>query len=269
MGLFTFLPIHAAGVYDTNSSECVADFAVSSYAINLSLLLAPVASPHDSFEVMVAAQPKTPDCPPLPGALLELRKIEAHVPNESLTRFGDPQAPASVGIVLSRLPVASIVHLACHNRQGVQKPFDNALVLGDGGLHVRQIMGQRVSAASLAFLSASESAVGNDQFPDEAMHLAASFLFAGFQGVVATMWLVQLLTWHMQCLILVNSRLIDDLNAAKVTDMFYGYLLKNAHTPGSFPDATQAAQALHLTVIKLRAANCPLRHLVSYVHIGL
>ena len=42
--------------------------------------------------------------------------------------------------------------------------------------------------ASLAFLSACETAMGAEDLPDEAMHLAASLLFAGFGGVVATMW---------------------------------------------------------------------------------
>jgi CHAT domain-containing protein len=41
---------------------------------------------------------------------------------------------------------------------------------------------------SLAFLSACETAKGDKTIPDEAMHLAATLLFAGFRGVVATMW---------------------------------------------------------------------------------
>ena len=42
--------------------------------------------------------------------------------------------------------------------------------------------------ASLAFLSASETAMGDGNLPDEVIHLGATFLFAGFRGVVATMW---------------------------------------------------------------------------------
>ena len=44
---------------------------------------------------------------------------------------------------------------------------------------------------SLAFLSACETAKGDSKTPDEAIHLAATLLFqlfAGFRGVVATMW---------------------------------------------------------------------------------
>jgi hypothetical protein len=30
--------------------------------------------------------------------------------------------------------------------------------------------------------------MGDENIPDEALHLAATLLFAGFQSVVATMW---------------------------------------------------------------------------------
>jgi CHAT domain-containing protein len=44
------------------------------------------------------------------------------------------------------------------------------------------------NSMKLAFLSACETAKGDATTPDEAMHLAASLLFAEFGGVVATMW---------------------------------------------------------------------------------
>jgi CHAT domain-containing protein len=69
-------------------------------------------------------------------------------------------------------------------------------MLSDGRLKVSQIMRKQDNASmdvnkksmSLAFLSACETAKGDDSTPDEAMHLAATLLFAGFRGVVATMW---------------------------------------------------------------------------------
>jgi CHAT domain-containing protein len=50
---------------------------------------------------------------------------------------------------------------------------------------------------SLAFLSACETAKGDEGTPDEAMHLAAAVLFAGFRGVVATMWFVLYLFFNL------------------------------------------------------------------------
>jgi CHAT domain-containing protein len=42
----------------------------------------------------------------------------------------------------------------------------------------------------LAFLSACETARGDEKIPDEALHLAATPLSAGYRSVVATMWYV-------------------------------------------------------------------------------
>jgi CHAT domain-containing protein len=42
--------------------------------------------------------------------------------------------------------------------------------------------------AFFAFLSACETAKGDHDYADEAVHLAASMLFAGFKSVIATMW---------------------------------------------------------------------------------
>jgi CHAT domain-containing protein len=68
-------------------------------------------------------------------------------------------------------------------------PLESGLILHDGHrLTVNEIMKQPTPSASLAFLSACETAVGTENLPDEAMHLAASLQFAGFRSVVATMW---------------------------------------------------------------------------------
>jgi len=47
---------------------------------------------------------------------------------------------------------------------------------------------QDMPNASLAFLSACQTAMGDENLPDKAFHLAAALLFAGFRGTVATMW---------------------------------------------------------------------------------
>jgi CHAT domain-containing protein len=90
------------------------------------------------------------------------------------------------------------MHFACHGVQDLKHPLDSGLLLTDGRLKVSEIMrrpeGKHPSdvkkSMSLAFLSACETAKGDNKMPDEAMHLAATLLFAGFRGVVATMWRV-------------------------------------------------------------------------------
>jgi CHAT domain-containing protein len=42
--------------------------------------------------------------------------------------------------------------------------------------------------ASLAFLNTCQTAKGDGKSPDEVMHIAASLVFAGFHGVVGTIW---------------------------------------------------------------------------------
>jgi CHAT domain-containing protein len=124
----------------------------------------------------------------LPSTKVELRKIEDHVPSKSLVRLGVSGAPALIEQVLKELAVTSIVHFACHGEQHPENPLDSAFLLEDGPLKVSRIMEQSTVNASFAFLSACQTAMGDENLPDEAMHLAATLLFAGFRGVVATMW---------------------------------------------------------------------------------
>jgi len=168
----------------------VSDYVVSSYVPTIgSLLRVPTPTAHPTcptkpFEMMVVIQPKT-----LPYANQELQAIAGHVPNECLVKLGVPGAPATVNEVISHLPAASIVHFACHGEQNNKKnPLESALILEDGRLKISRIMQESTPNASLAFLCACETAKGDEGVPDEAMHLGATLLFAGFRGVIATMW---------------------------------------------------------------------------------
>ncbi|KAJ7256330.1 hypothetical protein C8J57DRAFT_1650781 [Mycena rebaudengoi] len=92
------------------------------------------------------------------------------------------------------------------------------------------------NSMKLAFLSACETGKGDAKTPDEAMHLAASLLFAGFGGVIATMWTM------------------NDDDGPKIADMFYEYLFKDCSSDSvspRMPDLSKAAKALHLAVIAL------------------
>jgi CHAT domain-containing protein len=134
--------------------------------------------------MMVVIQPETPGQKSLPGTIEELQKIKARVPNENLVKL----TPGSVNEVILHLSTASIAHFACHGQQNTQNPLESALFLQDGHLKVSQIMQQSMPNASLAFLSACETAMGDENLPDEVIHIGSTLLFAGFRGVVATMW---------------------------------------------------------------------------------
>jgi CHAT domain-containing protein len=170
--------------FEGGKEESISEYAVSSYTPTISALLGSSPLPINSFKMMAVIQPDTPGQRLLPNTLNELRNIEAHVPSEDLIRL----VRGSVEEVVSHLPKASIAHFACHGQQNTQNPFDSALLLQDGQLKISQIMQQSMPNATLAFLSACETAMGHENLPDESIHLGAALLFAGFRGVVATMW---------------------------------------------------------------------------------
>ena len=185
-GLFTFLPIHAAGYYDEQDIECAADYFISSYTPTVGALLPhspPSRSTRTPFKMMVVIQTEK-----LFSTEKELENIQKHVSNDALVIFGVPGTVANVETVASRLSEASIVHFACHGKQDRKKSLDSGLTLDDGLLRISRIMKERSLDGSLAFLCACETAMGDGNLPDEAMSLGASLLFSGFRSVIATMW---------------------------------------------------------------------------------
>ena len=164
---------------------------VSSYTPTLnSLLISPPVTSMDLFKMLVAIQPETKGQVVLTQTREEMRQIERHVPASSLIKLGvDGSELSKVDTVLAHLSHASIAHFACHGVQNLANPLESALLL-DGQLKVSTIMAQSLPKASLAFLSACETAKGTVELPDEAMHLAGTMLFSGFRSVVATKWSV-------------------------------------------------------------------------------
>jgi tetratricopeptide (TPR) repeat protein len=190
-GPFSFLPIHAAGIYQGNGAECVADHAISSYTPTLDALLStPPPNDHkpNILAVIQSTMPRNRSLD-LPFASEELEMIKRHVPSEWLTSLAT-NVDTTVENVLSCLPSISFAHFACHGSQNITNPLNSALILGDRDLKVSEIMQSHIPNASLAFLSACETAKGDENIPDEAMHLASAMLFAGYRGVVGTMWSV-------------------------------------------------------------------------------
>ena len=184
-GLFSFLPIHAAGRYIDGGVECASQYLISSYTPTIEALLTPNHPPVSPFRMMTIVHSQS-----LPNAMEEMRGIEQHVNNDSLIKFGSRESPASVETVASHLPQASIVHFACQGKQDVGSPLQSGIVMDNGMLTIGRIMDEALPAGSLAFLSGCETAVGDGTIPDEAMTVGASLLFAGFQRVVAAMWYV-------------------------------------------------------------------------------
>jgi CHAT domain-containing protein len=198
-----FLPLHAA----SDGKQSTMQYVISSYTPNLTALIAARKAQTASIghpKLCVVCQPNVQGEKPLPEAQEEVGKIYSVVPSQSLVRInGDILQGNAIQIViediqnttaqkvLDRIRDVSIqvVHFACHGTQNTKAPLQSALLLHDGPLTVSQIRSvHRDVPASLAFLSACRSGMGDIHQPDEAIHMAAAMLTAGFRSVVATMW---------------------------------------------------------------------------------
>jgi CHAT domain-containing protein len=90
--------------------------------------------------------------------------------------------------LVASLQAANFVHLACHGIQYSSEPHKSEFSLSSGSLTVSELMAIDLKDAFFAFLSACETAKGDQEHADEVIHLAATMLFVGFKSIVATMW---------------------------------------------------------------------------------
>jgi len=141
---------------------------------------------------------------------------------------------------------ANWVHFACH---GIQDGVDSGLCLAHRRrLTLRDMLSLSRPHGGLAFLSACQTATGDEDLADEAVHIAAGMLFAGYGGVVGTMWS------------------ISDRIAPVVARDVYGHLFRN----GTRPDYREAARALHEAIGDLRdSGEVPFNEWVPFIHVGL
>ncbi|KAG9098706.1 hypothetical protein FRC06_006057 [Ceratobasidium sp. 370] len=225
-GPLSFLPLHAAGDY-TKSHCSLLDYCISSYTPTLSALLAPPVDPAEFSGITMVGQESTPGLPPLPGTTKELYCITKQAKGfQNIMLDGES---ATCKSVLDAMERHSWVHLACHATQNVANPIASAFHLHDGPLDLATITEKQFKHADLAFLSACQTATGDWELSEEAIHLAAGMIMAGYRTVIATMWP------------------INDKDAPLVADRFYEYMLKDG-----VPDSRKAARALHYAVSCLR-----------------
>ncbi|CAE6488848.1 unnamed protein product [Rhizoctonia solani] len=245
-GALSFLPLHAAGDYDQPGSR-VFDYVVSSYTPTITALLnsAPSSLGHDS-RVLAISQANTPGHAPLPGTTRELTYVEAHMKNKvGYSQLVDDQATSTV--VLDAMEHHDWVHLACHAHQNISDPTRSGFFLHDGTLDLAAINRRSFKNKGLAFLSACQTAKGDEELPDEAIHLASGMLMAGYPSVIATMWSI-----------------MDD-DAPFVADKVYAELMKDRRVGSG-----EAGKALHQAVTALRnkVGEKEFGRWVPYIHIG-
>ena len=155
----------------------------------------------------------------------------------------------TVGEVLALMKEADWVHFACHGIQDAEIPTESGLCLADRRrLKLRDIIALSRPRGGLAFLSACETATGDERLSDEAIHVAAGMLFAGYGGVIGTMWSIS-----------------DELAPVVARDV-YSQLFLN----GTRPDYREAARALHGAVGRIRdSGRASFVKWLPFIHVGL
>ncbi|KAF6747915.1 CHAT domain-containing protein [Ephemerocybe angulata] len=259
-GVMSFLPIHAAGVYDGPNIESVLDYAVSSYTPTVTMLTDLVRNSRhvekDVSGLFLTNQPNPTGLPPIPGTTTEVRSIFTKAEEVGVRALKLEGSAVTVPKCLEYMADYSSIHLACHTFQKAADPLQSRFLFNEGFLDLGTIMHMNLKNGDLAFLSACHTSTGQEKFSDEAVHLAAGMLAAGYHRVVATMWVIS-----------------DEL-ALDVANDFYGHLLTHGtgRTDGTF-DGSQSAYALHHAIQQLRLhldsdSETALLTWVPYVHFG-
>lgn len=260
-GPLSSLPLHAAGAYD-GAYSTTRDFAISSYIPNVATLVKLMKSgrsrelTNDTTGVLIISQSATPGQPRLPGVRKEIAVVREILHEKGVLELHLEGMNATVNAVISIMSSCSSVHLACHASQHPTEPLESGFALHDGKLTLSEVMKANLRTAELAFLSACQTSTGDEKLSEEAMHLAAGMLAAGYQGVVATMWSIK------------------DRYAPDIARDFYAELarLNLAYSRGCC-GAGKAAEALHYAVGRLRSrlgdGEDALLTWVPYVHFGI
>ncbi|KAG1728532.1 CHAT domain-containing protein [Suillus paluster] len=253
-GHFNSIPLHAAAPF-RKGEKGLPNLYISSYTPTLSALLRcqkPRHAPNDKnppqFLAIGQAEPA--------GGFAQLETVDREL--DSIQRILSPAIPmtrmtgenATRAQSLHAIHSSSWVHLACHGKQDAARPLKSCFAMSDGPLTLLDIVrapADSVQRSEFAFLSACHTAAGDRTAPDEVVHLAAAMQFAGFRGVVGTMWAV------------------DDAVVVNMVSAFYEALLEKS------PDglnAEHAAVALNAAAKKVDKTVVPLEQRIVFIHIG-
>ncbi|KAH6910829.1 CHAT domain-containing protein [Coprinopsis sp. MPI-PUGE-AT-0042] len=254
-GPLSFLPIHAAGIH----SDRVLDYAVSSYIPTITALIKRVKN-HQQINkgasgLFLTSQPNARDASSIPGTTKEVQSIFRMAAQNGARAAMLQGSTLTVDECLQYMEHYSCIHLACHALQNAAKPLESQFLFHNGSLNLANIIQRDLKNADLAFLSACQTSTGDEKLSDEAVHLAAGMLAAGYHRVVATMWS------------------IGDENAPEVANSFYNCLFSHREEgSGSSVDGSNSAYALHHAVQQLRQrldnSESSLLAWAPYVHFG-
>jgi len=236
-GAFTGLPLHASPPTD--------EF-IHSYTVALGTLLAAYTKkPKLALKLGVVGVTHDVTHGHVIGVKKEVDMIQSIIAKEQVECLQGVHA--TVEAMKSQLKKYSWAHIACQGKQDLYSPERSGLILHAETLELETILRMSLPNAQFVFLSASNTAKGNNDLVNESFHLAGGFIAAGFRGAIGTLW---------------N---ISDSDRPLVAEIFYSHLFRNGRTP----DASEAAEALQLAVKELKARHVPYERWVPFVHLGV
>ena len=134
------------------------------------------------------------------------------------------------------------VHLACHGAQHAKRPFESWFAMGDGKLTVSSKNATRIPSLDSCLCATRSWGTGRLRMR---CPIAAVMQFAGFDGVIGTLWRV------------------DDAVAHQVVTRVYKEMFKRPVI-----DFGRAAAALNVAVVE-SAGEVWLEKRIVFVHIGI
>jgi CHAT domain-containing protein len=180
----------------------------------------------------------------LPSVDTELRAVTTTFGNQAQQL---KNAQATINNVVEAMKSSAWLHLACHGHQDPVDALKSGLMLYDGKLELGQILDIDLPQAKFVYLSACETAMGDNKLSNEAMHMVGGFIAAGFLGAIGTLWSM------------------SDADGPEVAEMVYQTILGE----DKVPNVRAAAKGLHLSIQKLRKDGAPMHQWMPFIHMGI
>ncbi|KAF2465813.1 uncharacterized protein BDR25DRAFT_294859 [Lindgomyces ingoldianus] len=194
-GVFSLLPLHAAGYHDTEPRVSAIDRVISSYTPTIKLLqharrpMKPI-SPGKQ-KILVLGMPKTPGQDDLLDVVQEVSELTDMFPPEPATTV---KMNPTCDEALSFLGDADILHFSGHGISSTVDPLMSCLLMQDWQtkpLTISHLLRLNSFRGQFAYLSACHSGGSPNSglmLADESLHISSAFQLLGFRTVVATLW---------------------------------------------------------------------------------
>ncbi len=183
-------------------------------------LARPAASARDA-STPALRQATTPDLPPIPGTLEEVRSIARIWGPDSLVLT---EEKAAEGRLVSAAPSASLLHITAHVMLDTVHPLDSAIALepdpgpdGENGLlQGWEIMESLRLPGGLVTLSGCDTGLGRELDGEGLIGLTRAFEYSGARAVLSSLWR------------------IDDQSTVFLMDRFYAHLAEGEPAGSAF-----------------------------------